>query len=131
MDNRYVFQCEDCQTRFYIGKDDVELHYGVHHKLKDGRSMWLTYYDCPKCDRRHYVQVDDTHSNQMKKETSLLFRKLAKKRADYRDIPKKQNDKFKKLNSQLETYRFELKKELDGQVFISDDGKEVEVHFSM
>lgn len=131
MEQRYLFECEDCGTKFYLGNNGVEVKYGVPFKIKDGRSIFVTYYDCPKCDRRHYVQVDDTHSNQMKKETSAMFRKLSKKRINFKDIPKNQNEKFKKLNKKLEDYRFELKKELNNQVIIAEDGSEVEVHFSM
>ncbi|MDE7431369.1 MAG: hypothetical protein K2N34_05595, partial [Lachnospiraceae bacterium] len=70
-------------------------------------------------------------SNQIKKETFVMFRKLSKKRLDFKDIPKSQNEKFKKLNKKLEDYRFELKKEFEGHIIIAEDGTEVEVHFSM
>lgn len=131
MEQRYLFKCEDCGTTFYLGIGSVEVKYGVPFKVKDGRSIFVTYYDCPKCGRRHYVQVDDVRSNQIKKEASVMFRKLSKKRLNFKDIPKKQNEKFKKLNNALENYRFELKKEFDGQIIIADDGEEFEVHFSM
>lgn len=131
MEQRYLFECEDCGTKFYLGTNGVEIKYGVPFVARDGRSIFITYYDCPKCDRRHYVQIDDTRSNQMKKETSIMFRKLSKKRLNFKDIPKKQNEKFKKLNNVLEDYRFELKKEFNGQIVIAVDGTEVEVHFSM
>lgn len=131
MEQRYLFECEDCDTKFYLGANGVEVKYGVPFTTRDGRSIFITYYDCPKCDRRHYVQIDDTRSNQMKKETSVMFRKLSKKRLNFKDIPKKQNEKFKKLNNALEDYRFELKKEFNGQIVMAADGTEVEVHFSM
>lgn len=131
MKQRYLFECEECGIKFYLGTNGVEVKYGVPFTVKDGRSIFITYYDCPNCGKRHYVQVDDTRSNQMKKETSLMFRKLSKKRLDFKDIPKSQNEKFKKLNKRLEDYRFELKKEFNGQVIIATDGKEYEVHFSM
>lgn len=131
MEQRYLFECEECGIKFYLGKNAVEVKYGVPFTTKDGRSIFVTYYDCPKCDRRHYVQIDDTRSNQMKKEASIMFRKLSKKRLNYKDIPKNQNEKFKKLNNKLEDYRFELKKEFNGQIIIAADGTEVEVHFSM
>lgn len=131
MEQKYLFECEDCGTKFYLGKDGVEVKYGVPFTTRDGRSIFITYYDCPKCDRRHYVQIDDTRSNQMKKEASVMFRKLSKKRLNFKDIPKNQNEKFKKLNNRLEDYRFELKKEFNNQVVIASDGSEVEVHFSM
>lgn len=131
MEQRYLFECEECGTKFYLGVNGVEVKYGVSFKTKDGRSIFITYYDCPKCDRRHYVQVDDTRSYQMKKEASAMFRKLSKKCLNFKDIPKNQNEKFKKLNKNLEDYRFELKKEFNNQIIIAEDGSEVEVHFSM
>ena len=129
MEQKYLFECEECNIKFQLGEGNVK--YGVPFKTKDGRSIFITYYDCPKCGRRHYVQIDDVHSYQMKKETSIMFKKLSKKRLNFKDIPKKQNEKFKKLNKNLENYRFELKKEFNGQIIIADDGSEVEVHFSM
>ena len=131
MKQDYIFQCETCKERFRVGEDAVKVNYDVHHKTKDGRSMWLTYYDCPWCDRRHYVQIDDTRSRQIKKETLFVFRKLSKKRLNYEDIPKSQNERFKKLNKKLEEYRLELKKELNGSEFVTDEGTTVEVHFSV
>ena len=131
MKQDYIFQCETCKERFRVGEDAVKVNYDVHHKTKDGRSMWLTYYDCPWCGRRHYVQIDDTRSRQIKKETLLVFRKLSKKRLNYEDIPKSQNERFQKLNKKLEEYRLELKKELNGSEFITDEGTTVEVHFSV
>lgn len=131
MEQRYLFECEDCGTKFYLGTNGVEVKYGVPFRTRNGRSIFITYYDCPNCDRRHYVQIDDVRSNQIKKETSIMFKKLSKKRLNFKDIPKKQNEKFKKLNNALEDYRFELKKVFNGQVVIAADGTEVEVHFSM
>lgn len=131
MEKRHLFECEECKARFYIGNGGIELKYGVPFKTKDGRSIFVTYYDCPVCDRRHYVQIDDAHSNQMKKETSRMFIKLSKKRLDFRDIPKSQNEKFKKLNKKLESYRLELKRQLNGQIIVSENGAEVEVYFSV
>lgn len=132
MEKRYLFECEKCNTRFYLGKSGVEVKYKVLFKVKeDGRSIFVTYYDCPKCNKRHYVQVDDIKSNQMQEKVSLMFRSLSKKRLDYKDISKKQNEKFKKLNKKLEDYRFNLKKELNNQIIVSDNGKEFEVYFSV
>lgn len=127
----YLFECEKCGNRFYLGRNGIEIKHEVPFKTKDGRSIYITYYDCPKCGRRHYVQIDDVHSNKMKKETLFMFRKLSKKRLDYKDIPVRQNEKFKKLNKKLEDYRLELKKELNGCMVIAQDGSDIEVHFSM
>lgn len=131
MEQKYLFECEECSTKFSLGNDGVELKYGVPFTSKGGQSIFITYYDCPKCGKRHYVQIDDVHSNQMKKETSIMFKKLSKKRLNFQDISKKQNERFKRLNEKLEDYRFKLKKEFNGKVFTANDGSEVEVHFLM
>lgn len=131
MGNDYLFKCEDCESTFYIGNEGVKVEYGLPFKTKEGRSIFITYYDCPKCGRRHYVQVDDVRSVEMKKEVSMRFKRLSKKRLDFKDIPKSQNERFKKLNRKLEDYRFELKKKFNNQVLIDNEGLEVEVHFSM
>lgn len=131
MEQKYLFECEECSAKFYLGNNGVEMKYGVPFTTKDGRSIFITYYDCPKCGRRHYVQIDDVHSNNMKKEVLKRFVRLSKKRLNDDDIPKEQNERFKKLNNKIENYRFELKKEFNGQIIIADDGSEVEVHFSM
>lgn len=131
MEQKYLFECEECNTKFYLGNNGVEMKYGVPFTTKDGRSIFITYYDCPKCGRRHYVQIDDVHSNNMKKEVLKRFVRLSKKRLNDDDIPKEQNERFKKLNNKVENYRFELKKKFNGQIIIADDGSEVEVHFSM
>lgn len=129
MEQKYLFECEDCGNKTL--SSELELKYGIPYKTKSGRSIFITYYDCPKCGRRHYVQIDDVRSYQMKKETLKLFRRLSKKRLDFKDIPKGQNEKFKKLNKRLDDYRLELMKEFNGQIIIAGDGSEVEVHFSM
>lgn len=131
MGQTYLFECESCNERFSVGVDNVELKYGVPYITKDGRSIFITYYDCPKCDRRHYVQIDDARSNKMKKEVSVMFKRLSRKRLNFEDISKEQNERFKKLNKRLEDYRFELKKEFNNNIIIAEDGSEVEVHFSM
>lgn len=131
MAQKYLFECEDCGIRFQLGSGGVKVMYNVPFTTKDGRSIFITYYDCPKCDRRHYVQVDDVQSIQMKRETSKMFSRLSEKKLNFKDISKSQNEKFKKLNDKLKGYRFKLKKEFNGQVVIASDGKEVKLHFSM
>lgn len=128
---KYIFQCEDCGIKFRLGKYAFDVSYNSKYTAKDGRLIWLTYYDCPKCGKRHYVQIDDVRSNQMKKEVTVMFCRLSKKRLNFKDIPKSQNEKFKKLNKLLEDYRFGLKKEFNGQKLFNENGEEVEVYFSM
>lgn len=129
---KYLFECEDCHARFTIGEGGADLHCNVPYVTTEYRwSIFLTYYDCPKCGRRHYVQIDDTRSLELKQKASSMFVKLSKKRLDFKDIPKEHNEEFKKLNRRLENYRLKLKERFNGQVFIGQDNSKVEVHFSV
>lgn len=133
MGQKYLFECEDCGAKFVLGEGGAELHCGVPCTVEDSIrwSIYLTYYDCPKCGRRHYVQVDNERTIEIKRKASYMFVKLSKRRLDFKDIPKEQNKKFKKLNERLAKARFELKQKLDGKIFTAKDGSEFEVHFSM
>ena len=78
------------------------------------------------------MQIDDTHTLELKKETVRMFARLSKKRMDFKQIPKKQNDKFVKTNNKLTVTRQELMKQYDGQVvFDAYTGAEVELHFTI
>lgn len=37
MEQKYLFECENCGIKFRLGSDAVELKYGVPYKAKDGR----------------------------------------------------------------------------------------------
>lgn len=128
----FLAQCENCGERFKHDNEGTNFTHAKEYKDKGGRSIWITYFDCPKCGRRHYVQIDDTRSNQLKNETFNLFKKLSKKRINGKDIPKKQNEKFKKFNNNLIEARMELMKRYQNQkVTCIETGEEVELHFSV
>ena len=123
--------CKECGHRFQLGTT-VPVKYQMPYRDKGGKSIFLTYYDCPQCGTTHYVQIDDTHTLELKKETVRMFARLSKKRMDFKQIPKKQNDKFVKTNNKLTVTRQELMKQFDGQVvFDADTGAEVELHFTI
>lgn len=112
-----LVECEDCKHKFEITSDEA-IH-SVTHKKEfnvNGQSIFLTYYDCPKCGRRHYVQIDDKTSLNKLREVSQQFVKLsiAKKRG--KDIPQKQSAKFKKARQNLSDYRMNLMKEYTGKL---------------
>ena len=73
-----LVECEDCKEKFRITAGNV-TNAAIRKKEfnVNGRSIFLTYYDCPKCGRRHYVQIDDAVSFNKLKEVSRQFIKLA------------------------------------------------------
>lgn len=128
-----LVECEGCENKFQIGMAEAMAQ--VTHKKEykvNGRSIFLTYYDCPKCGRRHYVQIDDNHTLELLKENQRMFIKLAAKRTKGKSIPKNQSDKYKKHTKHLRDCRMELMKAFTG-VMLHDDETDTsfELRFSV
>lgn len=112
-----MVECEGCKQKFEITSG--EAAHSVTHKKEfnvNGQSIFLTYYDCPKCGRRHYVQIDDATSLNKLKEVSRQFVKLAVLKKRGKEIPQKQSAKFKKARQNLSDYRMNLMKEYTGKL---------------
>lgn len=112
-----LVECEDCKTKFRISAGEATN--AVTHKKEfnvNGQSIFLTYYDCPSCGRRHYVQIDDAVSLNKLKEVSRRFVKLFVLKKKGKDIPQKQSAKFKKDRQHLSDYRMNLMKEYTGKL---------------
>lgn len=121
-------RCEGCEKVF-------EVNYGnIKNREFDvnGRSIFLTYYDCQSCGRRHFVQIDDAKSKQMLVGVSVKFAKMAAMKNKGKSIPKKQSEKFKKTRQNLSDYRTTLMKEFTGKlVHDSEAGTDFELRFSV
>lgn len=112
-----LVQCEGCGENFRVASEEATVQV-THKKMYkvNGRSIFLTYYDCPKCGRRHYVQIDDATSLNKLKEVSRQFVKLAVLKKKDKEIPQKQSAKFKKARQNLSDYRMNLMKEYTGKL---------------
>ena len=51
--------CQGCGNKFTVNRDTAIFK---KEFMVNGQSIFLTYYDCPECGRRHYVQIDNTRS---------------------------------------------------------------------
>ena len=132
MDNKkgLSFQtiCEECKKGFEVNPQVL--------KKKEysylGKSIWVTYYDCPNCGRRHMVQVDDEKSKQMLVRASIMFAQLSNAKVKGKTISKKTSDKFKKARNDLSLYRTNLMKELNGKLATDiENVMTVELRFSV
>lgn len=121
-------RCEDCEKMFEVNNHNIKnREFEVN-----GRSIFLTYYDCPSCGRRHFVQIDDVKSKQMLVGMSVKFAKLAAMKNKGKIIPKKQSERFKKTRQDLSDYRMTLMKEFTGKlVHDSEAGTDFELRFSV
>ena len=125
---RFTAECEDCKRKFEVNGTILKnREFEVN-----GRSIFLTYYDCPDCGRRHFVQVDDVSSKQELTRVSIEFAKLTAAKRKGKAIPQKRSERFKKARQHLSDYRMALMKELTGKlIYDSETGTNFELRFSV
>lgn len=109
-----MVECIECKHKFVLVQGDV-LHSRVCYQDKDGRSILLTYFDCPECGKRHIVQADNEYSLGLLREVSKAVAKVAAKRSKGNKVPAKMQDKYHKANRHLDAYRKELMKSWTGK----------------
>lgn len=120
-------QCEDCGTKFVVDG-------GVIQRVAasvDGLQYFLTYYDCPRCGRRHFVQVDDVKSQQTLVRLTCEMAKLRNVRAKGKSFNKKQQRDFNAIRDDLSKYRNVLMKQLTGKQATDAAGNTYVLRFSV
>ena len=123
-------ECKKCKSIFMIGPDNIT--FDKVYEDKDGRSIFLTYFDCPDCRERHYVQVDNQQSHEVKDRTQRMFAQLSVMRSKNKHIPKQQQSKFNKLRKDLNDRRFELMKQYDGSIVTdTETGDKIKLNFTI
>lgn len=123
-----MFQCEDCKQMFPVLQEQGPN--SITHKKEfsiNGESIFLTYYDCPSCGRRHYVQIDDINSLQELTRVQNEFIRLSVRRRKGKSISKKQSENFKKARQHLAEYRNKLMEGYTGKTVINENTGSIEV----
>lgn len=136
----FMVECEACKYRFefYAGDNPGEgnsvkayVNYRKEFNV-NGKSIFLTYYDCPNCGRRHFVQIDDATSLEKFEKVKGMFIKLAIMKHKGKEVPKNQSDKFKKARQDLSDYRMKLMKEYTGKLIRNNETEsDFELRFSI
>lgn len=125
-------ECRKCGARFEVSGTSGTTHFRQEYKCEDGRSILLTYYDCPKCGMRHFVQVDDAASIRMLSEEATIFARIAIANSKGKKIPVKMQEKYKKKKGHLCRYRTKLMTELSGKTVTEvSTGQQVVLEFSV
>ena len=121
-------ECEDCGRKFSVNKDNLNQREFTTNE----QSIFLTYYDCPSCGRRHYVQIDNWKSMSIYKDAKRQMTKLMVLRRKDKIIPQKQQAKFEKTRKHLARIRTNLMKDYTGKL-IHDNETDVdfELKFSV
>ena len=132
MEFNLMFECEDCKKKFPVTRDQAPNSLTHKKEFKsNGQSIFLTYYDCPHCGKRHFVQIDDASSLQELVRVTNEFKSLMANRQKGKSISKKQSDKFKKSRQHLSDYRMNLMKEFTGKTAVDAAGIEYVLRFSV
>lgn len=128
-----MVECEECKHKFPISSNAAANSLNNKKEFKiDGKSIFLTYYDCPSCGRRHFVQIDDDFSLDKLRDVTNQFAKLTVMKRSGKDVPKKQSSKFKKARQHLSDYRIKLMKDYTGKLIHDNDtDKDFVLRFSV
>ena len=123
-------ECKKCKSIFTICPGNVT--FDKIYEDENGRSILLTYFDCPHCQERHYVQVDNQYSRDIKKKVQRMFVQLSVMRNKNKLIPKQQQNKFNKLRKNLNNRRLELMKQYDGSIVTdTETGDKIKLNFTI
>lgn len=117
-----MVECEVCNQKFAIGSEQAPNSLTNKKEIKINRqSIFLTYYDCPFCSKRHFVQIDDANSLSILRDVTKQLAKLTNKRKKGEEIPEKQSIKFKKTRENLSNYRMKLMKKYTDESYIDQE----------
>lgn len=123
-------QCKSCGKSFIISNDNVT--HEKEFKDKDGQTIYITYFDCPHCQDRHYVQVDNNITLKIKKQCLDMFASLAKIKLAKKRVPIQQRNKFNSGRKKLSDKRFELMKQYEDSIVTdTETGAEIHINFTV
>lgn len=126
-----LVECEDCRDKFEINSKNWTMHFKRKYEI-NGQTIFLSYYDCPKCNRRHYVQIDTIQTLQELKEIERMFIKLSVAKKKGKQPPQSQSAKFKKAREHLAQSRIDLMKQFTGKlVHDSETDTDIILEFSV
>lgn len=122
--------CKDCNKEVKI--NDYDVTHEKEFEDENGQTILLSYFDCPSCQERQYVQVDNGQTLVIKRDNIKMFRRLSRLRDKGKQIPKQQSEKFGKLREELTNKRNELMKQYDGSLVTdTETGEQVKLSFTV
>ena len=104
--------CQKCKRSFDISEEN--LVYQKEYSY-EGQSIFLTYFDCPKCNRRHFVQIDNQKSKELLERCKMDFTRLSIAKSKGQVIKNNRKKKFDAERKYLSKFRNELAKEYSGR----------------
>ena len=117
--------CPECKHTFYVYNEVPSNENNLNEsKLQsewltiNGKSYRLTWYDCPSCGCRIFVQGDDWRTERLLRKCIETVAKMKDKRSHRFDNAKKQSEYLKKLRKDLAESRKRVENEVSGKSII-------------
>lgn len=107
---QFLAQCVECKSTLELGPNEVLK---TKIEMPKGKSIWLTYFDCPKCGHTHFVQIDDVRTQMLLGDLTKVLAATAKAKRKGQSV-KKQSAKYHRINRDLDVIRSDLEKEYSG-----------------
>lgn len=121
--------CEKCKNKILLNASTVKVE---QFKANDGKIFNITYYECQKCGKIHYVQIDNDNTKRMLEYSKVALKQAMVYRSKNQTPPKKIKTKLDKARKKLSNTRLELMKQYNETVFEDLQSKEeVKICFSL
>lgn len=119
-------ECLECKEKIAVTSENLKKE---EYRFEGKQSMWITYYDCPKCGRVHYCQIDNGKTNSLLIETGRTLAKIVKLKNKSQGIPKKLQLKYSNNSKDLASTRIKLMKKYNNHWFEDVNGHSIKVEF--
>ena len=121
--------CEDCKEKFKVNSETISK---TTFKTNDGKIVDVVHYECPKCGRVHYVQIDDENTKRLLENSKVVMKQAMVYYFRKQTPPKKIKTKLEKIKKKISSARLQLMKDYNNTVFVDLRSKEeVNMHFSL
>lgn len=121
--------CENCSFKIKLNSSTVETTTFMTH---DGKIVYIIWYKCPECGRKHYIQIDDDNSRRLLEYSKEALKHAMVYNSKNQTPPKKIKQRLEKARKKLSNARLELMKEYNDTIFKDVQSKEeVKICFSL
>lgn len=105
--------CQKCKSSFNISEEN--LVYQKEYSY-EGQSIFLTYFDCPNCSKRHFVQIDNERSIEILRKCEKDFVRLSIAKTNrHKHIKSNVKKKFDAERKYLSEFRSKLAIDYSGR----------------
>lgn len=117
-----MMECISCGEKVVVGTHNIKQSWVV--RSDTGEHVRMTYFDCPHCSERNFVQGDDAETIKLVEAEAKLMLAAMKQKRFGKTLHKKQSEKRKQIEKDLAYSRKLLMDSLVGQCIIDCESKE-------